>query len=547
MTAPRNATPKAIEQELRARQRYLTRLNDITRASLESVDLKTMLQTLADHLGELFDADGCFITLWSEEEGHTIPAAAYGDLREMYPRQMIAPDEPTMTGSVLKSGRPLVAEDVFNSPYISLRLAALFPTKSMLGLPLIANDEKLGAALISFNQTHHFTPDEIKYGEQAAAQIALAIAKTRALEVEQQHTAQLARANSLIAALSSVATRIGSISNPEIVMETLGHELKQIGINCIVTLQEAGSTQFAIHYISIESSLITMMEKLAGMAIHDFRFTAENLSFYKQVVINRKPVFAVDVSEVAEPMLKSLNPFVVKQILRLVLSDNLRSAYLPLIINDRVSGVLMLWGENLQESDMPAISIFASQVAITLENARLYTEVQQLAITDILLEIYNRRGLFTLGAREVERVQRMARPLTALLLDLDFFKNVNDTYGHATGDEVLHEVAQRCRSNIRGIDLIGRYGGEEIAVLLPETDLAAAIIIAERLRTSVANAPIVTRSGGITLTISLGVAALTASTPDLPTLLQHADEALYLAKRRGRNRVEVKLQSGSSD
>lgn len=542
MTASRKMTPEDVEREIRARQRYLTRLNDITRASLESVDLKTMLQTLADHLGELFDADGCFITLWSEEEGRTIPAAAYGDLREMYPQQLIPPDEKTMTRSVLKSGRPLVAEDVFNSPYISPRLAGLFPTKSMLGLPLIANNHKLGAALISFNQPHHFTPEEISRGEQAAAQIALAVAKTRALEIEQQRTAQLARANNLIAALSSVAARFGSISNPEIVMETLGHELKQIGINCIVTLQESGSTQFAIQYISIESSLITMMEKLAGMAIHDFRFSTENLSFYKQVVVNKKPVFATEVSEVAETMLKSLNPFVVKQILRLVLSDALRSAYLPLIVNDRVSGVLMLWGENLLESDMPAISIFASQVAITLENARLYAEVQQLAITDVLLEIYNRRGLFTLGAREVERVQRMHRPLSALILDLDFFKKVNDTYGHAVGDEVLHEVAQRCRMNIRGIDLIGRYGGEEIVVLLPETDLPAARIIAERLRTAVADSPIATqRSGGVTVTVSLGVAALTASTPDLATLLHHADEALYVAKQRGRNRVEIKL------
>ena len=412
----------------------------------------------------------------------------------------------------------------------------------MLGLPLIANDHKLGAALISFSQTHRFTPNEIERGEQAAAQIALAIAKTRSLEIEQQRTAQLAHANNFITALSSVATRIGIAHDSAGVMETLGRELKSLDINCLVTLRESDATQFAIHYISIESNLIAMMENLVGMAIHDFRFTAENLSFYKQVVVNKEPVFATDIGEVAETMLQSFNHFIVRQILKLVLSDNLRAAYLPLIVNDQVSGILFIWGENLQESDLPTTSIFASQVAITLENARLYAEVQQLAVTDVLLEIYNRRGLFTLGAREVERAQRAQRPLSALILDLDFFKKINDTYGHAVGDEVLREVAQRCRINIRGIDLIGRYGGEEFVVLLPETDLPAARIIAERLRTAVANTPIATqRSGSVTLTISLGVAALTASTPDLATLLHHADEALYVAKRRGRNRVEVKL------
>ncbi len=542
MTTPRKTTPEDVEQELRARQRYLARLNDITRASLEAVDLKTLLQTLADQLGELFDADGCYITLWDETTRTVLPTAAYGPLRDIYPTLSVTPDEPSLTSTVLQEERAIKVDDVKNSPFINQRIAQRLPTASMLGLPLIVGTQKLGAALIASNIAHRFSDEDITRGEQAAGLIALAIAKTHSLELEQQRTTQLARANDLIAALSSVAARIGSIPNPKVVMETLGHELRQININCIVTLQESGSTQFAIHYNSIEPNIISAMEKLGGMAMSDFRFTLENLSFYKQVVVNRKPVFATNVGEVAEEMLKSLNHFIVKQILKLVLSDNLRAAYLPLVVSDQVIGILMLWGETLQESDMPAISIFASQVAITLENARLYIEVQQLAITDALLDIYNRRGLFTLGAREVERAQRLQRPLSALILDFDFFKRVNDTYGHAVGDAVLHEVAQRCRSNIRGIDLIGRYGGEEFAVLLPETDLATSHIIAERLRTAVANTPIATQRGGdVTVTISLGVAALTASTPDLAALLHHADEALYVAKRRGRNRVEVKV------
>ena len=130
-----------------------------------------MLQTLADRLGELLEADGCYITLWDEAWQQTFPAAAYGSFRETYPTLCIEPGEVTTTESVLRAGHLLVAEDTFNTPYISPRIAANFPARSMLGLPLISAGEKLGAALIAFNQPHQFTPDEIARGEQAAAQV----------------------------------------------------------------------------------------------------------------------------------------------------------------------------------------------------------------------------------------------------------------------------------------------------------------------------------------------------------------------------------------
>ncbi len=170
---------KRAEKELVARERYLARLSAITRAALETPDLPTMLQTLADRLGELLDADGCYITLWDKAQQMTIPAAAYGELREEYPTLCPEPGEVTMTESVLRSGHPIAVKDVFDTPYLSPRIAALFPARSLLALPLTAGDQKLGAALIAFNQPHRFTPDEIARGEQAAGQIALAVAKAQ--------------------------------------------------------------------------------------------------------------------------------------------------------------------------------------------------------------------------------------------------------------------------------------------------------------------------------------------------------------------------------
>ncbi len=173
---------KLAENELRARERFLATLKDITRVAIGSDDFKSTLQTVADRLGELIGADGCYITLWDEIQARTIPAAAFGPLRETYPRAHSDPGVITMTESVLRAGHALVAKDASNSPYLSPRIAARYPGGSLLGLPLIAGEEKLGAALLGFDEPHHFSSDEIERGEEVARHIALAIAKVKSFD-----------------------------------------------------------------------------------------------------------------------------------------------------------------------------------------------------------------------------------------------------------------------------------------------------------------------------------------------------------------------------
>ena len=173
---------KQAEEALKKQSYRLSILNAITHHGLESTDFRAMLQTFADQLGVLFDADGAFITLWDEAHQQPNPAAAYGTMRENYLNLQIHPGETTLTASVLKTGRTLVVEDVFNSPYVSPRIAARFPSRSLLGLPLIAGNQKLGAVIISFHEPHSFTLDDLAYGEQASSQIALAVARMQLLD-----------------------------------------------------------------------------------------------------------------------------------------------------------------------------------------------------------------------------------------------------------------------------------------------------------------------------------------------------------------------------
>jgi two-component system, cell cycle response regulator len=172
---------------------------------------------------------------------------------------------------------------------------------------------------------------------------------------------------------------------------------------------------------------------------------------------------------------------------------------------------------------------------------RLRDSVQlsiEMAITDALTGLYNRRYMETHVGTLVDQAVARNKPLSVLILDIDFFKSINDTHGHDAGDSVLQDFAIRIRKSIRGIDLACRYGGEEFVVVMPETDMAVATMVAERLRRRIASEPFPIQKGArvIEVTISIGIAGL-APGDDAAAVIKRADQALYRAKRDGRNRV----------
>ena len=214
---------------------------------------------------------------------------------------------------------------------------------------------------------------------------------------------------------------------------------------------------------------------------------------------------------------------------------------IPLIAQGQAIGTLAVSrhqpGNPYTAEEQAFLQNLANHVALTVMNARLHELVRYQARTDALTRVYNRRHFLSLAELEFSRSERYAKPLSMILLDLDHFKEVNDRYGHGVGDQLLQSVAERCRSNIRPADIIGRYGGEEFTILLPETELAGAHLLAERLRAGIAGCQISVDGESVCATISLGVSSKTGDTPNLTALLRQADEAMYAAKRAGRNQV----------
>jgi diguanylate cyclase (GGDEF)-like protein/PAS domain S-box-containing protein len=168
---------------------------------------------------------------------------------------------------------------------------------------------------------------------------------------------------------------------------------------------------------------------------------------------------------------------------------------------------------------------------------RLNAGLEQLAMTDYLTNLYNRRYFMQRGTEEFKRARRNNHPLSLLMMDIDHFKKVNDTYGHEAGDMTLQQIAGVLKSSVREIDILGRLGGEEFAVLLPSTSLNEAVILAGRVRQNIADTSVETSGGSLTITISVGAAVITDEMSGIDDLLRNADLSMYLAKQQGGNRV----------
>jgi diguanylate cyclase (GGDEF)-like protein len=229
------------------------------------------------------------------------------------------------------------------------------------------------------------------------------------------------------------------------------------------------------------------------------------------------------------------------ELLALLLGRPANWMLVPLTARGVRFGMLALADRRAEPTPPRLIGIaaaFGSQAAIAYDNARLFRQVEQLATIDGLANIYNRRHFMELAGREVASARRHDRPLAAIMLDIDHFKRVNDTYGHATGDQVIRVVAERLTAGIRSEDLLGRYGGEEFALLILD-DEAGAADLAERLRRAVEVQPIPTEDGPVPVTISVGVSIRVPSDTGPDPIFARADGALYRAKQNGRNQVAL--------
>lgn len=308
-----------------------------------------------------------------------------------------------------------------------------------------------------------------------------------------------------------------------------------------LALLENGNTKLKLHWARAEYDPLTIN---AGQSI---ALADDSL----QALLNNNEIQMIsDLSEYLERHAQS-------KFAQTIIKEGIHACVIcPLAANGKSIGFIFFSSRkkiNYNRSHKDLLLQIASQLSVVIEKTQLYRgaklnkqliaqkkSLQQRVTHDALTGLLNRSAIFDILHKQILRAKRGGYGVAVIMIDIDYFKSINDTYGHMAGDAVLGEIADRLTQSARAHEYIGRYGGEEFLAIISPYDQASATKVAERFRQAIADAPIQADQSSIPVTISIGVAAgATEATLDADLLLRHADEALYAAKRKGRNRVEI--------
>lgn len=523
---------QSVASELR-RNEELSILHSLANAATNAVNEDELIAKVTTIIGEKLFPDNFGIILLDKDGSHMETHSSYrmGSLTEV----IKLPVDVGITGRVASTGQSWRVPDVRQ---VSEYLHKDDRTLSELCVPLKLEGRVIGVVNAESSRLNAFTQRDEDLLSVIAGQFSTAIEHLRAAQAQASQNVLLTRSNDLIRVLAQVGSKASIASNPEGVMHTLGTELSQLGLICLIALP-SDDQNLSVAYSSIPIHVQRIIERATRRKISDQVIPIERLSLRPTTEV--EPLLFKDPIALVHSIIGDFPTENIRKVMQpFGITSETPICQLPLIVDGRFNGVLWLWGESLQENDLPAMSIFASQVAIALQNAHLLDTVNKMALTDELTGIFNRRHFFALAEHEFSSARRYNLPLTAIILDIDHFKGFNDRYGHIIGDQVLRNVAKALQANLRSHDILGRYGGEEFSILMPVTELKAARSVAQRLKKSVSDLTIETDSGEVGVHISVGVAELSADMTTLLNLIDRADQAMYVAKSTGGDRVFFK-------
>ncbi len=507
-----------LYSELRRRADMLERLYRAAEDLVAKRAPHEILQRLAHHLIETVHCVSCHIGVLEGTSIHLIAEVA---------RDGFQPKTSLLGRTFPLAELPLLQHTVetFTIRVVSFgdktlsprerRAFERFGVKHALLVPVWGQEQPLGVAVLHFIEPpSHLNNDALSLLRSLANYTGVVLTNVRYYEQEQR------RAQQLEALYKATASLLGTLDLDELLDEILGAAMRAIPNaekGTLALKDEDGHLRVRAVRGYEDTAVQNMVLPETGYAAKSAR---DVLSLLVEDVDAVEDIFYDgDVPEVQA--IKS-------------------GIVVPLVYGDRVYGIISLDATRpaaFSRDDLDMLRTFAITATAAIHNALLYADAHQMALTDDLTQVWNRRGFFEIAKREFRRAQRYGRPLSLFMLDLDYFKLVNDTYGHFVGDQVLARFAHTIASHVREVDIVGRYGGEEFMVLMPEASFDQAVRAAERIRAAIERTRFETDVGGIWVTASIGVATLRADDRTFEDLLRRADAALYVAKEEGRNRV----------
>ena len=476
-------------------------LYDAGQAVLSTFDLDEVLQRILAIAHDYFHLRNVAIVLLD-------PAS-----KQLYVRSQIGWDEGQdkgrldlgqgITGAAALKKQPVYAPDVSKDPRY---FCSAKSTRSELAIPLMVRDEVVGVLDCQSDRLDHFDPETVDLLTLFSTQASIALQNARLYSLEQQRARQLQ-------AINAIAQQTTAVLDLEELLGTVcGMIQTAFGVSHVsLFLREDHDLVLRAHH-----GMLTPRIPQGG------RFPA-NAEPWASILANGKTAVESDLSGSSAPKF---------------FAESASRMRIPLVSFGQTLGILALDSslpDAFRDGDMQSLESVADICATAIQNAHYVERVKQLAYLDGLTGIFNRRFFELRILEEIERARRYGTGMAVIMADIDQFKRLNDEFGHVLGDEVLRQASSLFNQQLRKIDVVCRYGGEEFGILLTQADAPQAISVAEKLRRSVETwqFPGVPR----TVTISAGTAAFPEHGTTRDELVKAADAALYAAKQTGRNRV----------
>jgi len=480
-------------------------------------DLDKILNLIMEKAVQIVEAERGSLMLFDPKKEELYIKSAVGLSKKIVSTVRIKPGE-GIAGWVFKEGKPLLIEEGAKDPRFKEFENAQVKLKSIISVPLKIKDKVVGVINLDNKRKNGiFNIDDLQLLSNFANHVTIALENLRLHREIKEELKEHGLIHEIINSINS------TLNLEEVLLKVVNsiREYFNYSICDILLLDEQNENLYfaATDGYSAKSRRnirIKLGEGITG-----------------RVAVTGKPLVVPDVTKFEGYICST---------------KEVRSEItVPLKAGGEIIGVFNVESRKLSafdEHDLRLLSILSVPVAIAIQNARLHQKMKNLAITDELTGLYNFRYLKEHLEEEVRRAQRYERSLALIMADIDHFKEYNDTFGHPEGNKALKSVANILKSNVREVDIVGRYGGEEFIIILPEANRKEAQEIAERIRLKVEEYKFINNKdkdypAETKLTLSLGVTSCFREVISPQGLIYKADQALYLAKRKGRNRVEV--------
>jgi len=484
-------------------------LVQVAQTILGTLDLQTVLDSILQGMRQVVPFHFAAILLPHYTERCLNITGTVGPLNEQIRSELLIPFGEGITGKVFETGQVLSVPDVREYPgYIDHGIVEI---RSEIALPLKRGRSVIGVLDVEREAVAGFSTEDINLLSLFASQAAIAIENARLFTEQQRRVTELA-------AIQKIVQKLTPLHDVPAVASMINQELNQLidYHSCRLFLLDQE------HYVLIPIAF-------PGSTQHEMRIKIGNGFAGWIAQYGRSDIIS---NTLTDPRVTYI-PDTPRRV------ESVIGA--PLIYEGRVRGVISLsklGAGQFDENALRLLEIIAAQVAIAFDRARLYDELRTEAVTDELTHLYNRRHLLSRYAEERSRAVRNRHTLVSMMLDIDKFKRVNDTFGHDAGDVVLRELATVIRKVVRAEDIVARWGGEEFSILLPEIPIEDAEFVADRLRESVREHRLPNVAGVSSISISVGMAMLEPD-DDEGAIFTRADRAMYEVKHAGGNGVCV--------